>query len=133
MVPQIFLFLSPPPKAAVSKMGTAGAPTGAPMAPKGGAQGTTPPEGEGNPAEGGYFASIYYTHIYIYHTEKYISDFFQIERNMIVETVFLLIMNQIKFQLVRNQKENCKLRSDSSKCAKYRKSVSLHLGREIRW
>ena len=30
-----------------------------PEAPKGGARGATPPEGEGNPAEGGYFASIY--------------------------------------------------------------------------
>ena len=27
-------------------------------APKGGADGATPPECEGNPAEGGYFASI---------------------------------------------------------------------------
>ena len=34
-------------------MGAAGALTGAPKAPKGGAGGTTPPEGEGNPAEGG--------------------------------------------------------------------------------
>ena len=31
----------------------------------------------------------------------------QIEKNMIVVTVFLLIMNQIKFHLVHNQKENC--------------------------
>ena len=38
-------------------MGTTGAPTGAPKGPKGGAQGATPPEGEGNPDEGGYFAS----------------------------------------------------------------------------
>ena len=30
-----------------------GTPTGAPKVPKGGAEGTTPPEGEGNPAEGG--------------------------------------------------------------------------------
>ena len=46
-----YLFiLSPPPKAAVSQMG---APTAAPKAPKGGAEGSTPPEGEGNPAEGG--------------------------------------------------------------------------------
>ena len=36
-----FLFLLPPPKA-----------------PKGGAEGTTTPEGEGNPAEDGCFASI---------------------------------------------------------------------------
>ena len=28
-------------------------------APKGGANDATPPEGEGNPAEGGYFTSIY--------------------------------------------------------------------------
>ena len=33
-------------------MGAAGAPTGTPMAPKGGAEGATPPEGEENPAEG---------------------------------------------------------------------------------
>ena len=52
--PNFFLtFLSPPPKAAVSQMGAAGAPTGAPKALKGGAQGATLPEGEGNPAEGG--------------------------------------------------------------------------------
>ena len=31
---------------------------GAPKAPNGGAEGATPPEGEGNPAEGGYFASL---------------------------------------------------------------------------
>jgi len=49
---------SPPPKAAVSQMGAGGAPTGAPKAPKGGAEGATPPEGEGNPAEGGYFVGI---------------------------------------------------------------------------
>ena len=30
----------------------------APEAPIGGAEGANPPEGEGNPAEGGYFASI---------------------------------------------------------------------------
>ena len=40
-------------------MGTAGTPTGAPKAPKGGAGGATPPEGDGNPAEGGCFASTY--------------------------------------------------------------------------
>ena len=34
-------------------MDAAGALTGAPKAPKGGAKGATPPEGEGNPAEGG--------------------------------------------------------------------------------
>ena len=45
---------SPPPKATVSQMGAGGTPTGA---PKGGAEGATPLGGEGNPAEGGYFAS----------------------------------------------------------------------------
>ena len=50
MVPQFFF----------SQMGAGGAPTGAPKAPKGGAEGATPPEGEGNPAEGGNFASNYY-------------------------------------------------------------------------
>ena len=54
------LILSPPLKAAVSQMGAVSAPTGAPKAPKGGAEGATPPEGEGNPAEGGNFASNYY-------------------------------------------------------------------------
>ena len=34
-------------------MGAAGTPTEAPKAPKGGAVGATPPEAEGNPAEGG--------------------------------------------------------------------------------
>ena len=29
-----------------------------PKAPKGGAKGTAPPEGEGNPAEGGCFVSL---------------------------------------------------------------------------
>ena len=38
-------------------MGAVGTPTGAPKVLKGGAVGATPPEGEGNPAEGGYFAS----------------------------------------------------------------------------
>ena len=55
-VPQIYLFysfLSPPPKAAVAQMGAACALTGAPKTPKGGAEGATLPEGEGNPAEGG--------------------------------------------------------------------------------
>ena len=40
-------------------MGAGGTPTGAPYALKGCAEGATPPEGEGNPAEGGYFASLY--------------------------------------------------------------------------
>ena len=34
-------------------MGAAGTPTGAPKSLKGGTKGATPPEGEGNPAEGG--------------------------------------------------------------------------------
>ena len=57
--PNIFNSLSPPPKAAVAQMGAAGALTGAPKAPKGGAEGATIPVGEGNPAEGGNFTSIY--------------------------------------------------------------------------
>ena len=40
-------------------MGAAGTPTGAPKAPKGDAGGATSPEGEGNPAERGNFASLY--------------------------------------------------------------------------
>ena len=51
-------FFLPPPKAAVSIMGAGGAQTGASSAPKGSAEGATPPEGEGNPAEGGCFASF---------------------------------------------------------------------------
>ena len=34
-------------------------PKWAPEAPKGGADGAAPPEGEGNPAEGGCFASYF--------------------------------------------------------------------------
>ena len=40
-------------------MGAGGAPTGAPKVPKSGAEGAAPPGGEGNPAEGGCFASTY--------------------------------------------------------------------------
>ena len=40
-------------------MGTAGFSTGAPKAPKGGAKGATPPEGEVNPAEGGSSRVVY--------------------------------------------------------------------------
>ena len=60
MATQFFLFHSPPPKAAVSQIVV------------GGAKGAAPPEGEGNPTEGGCFASIYIKiyihlmHIYIY-------------------------------------------------------------------
>ena len=46
-------------------MGAAGAPKVVPKAPKGGAGGATFSGGEGNPAEGGYFASIY-IHTYNY-------------------------------------------------------------------
>ena len=53
-----YFVLSPPPKAAVSQIGTGGASTGAPKAPEGGAEDAAPTEGEGNPARGGYFASI---------------------------------------------------------------------------
>ena len=56
--PNSYYCLSPPPKAAASQMGGSGAPTGAPRAPKGGARDATPTEGEGNPTEGGYFASL---------------------------------------------------------------------------
>ena len=46
----IFLiFVLPPPKVAAN---------GRWKRPKRGAEGATPPEGGGNPAEGGYFASI---------------------------------------------------------------------------
>ena len=55
-------------------MGAAGAPTGASKAPKGGAEGATPPEGEGNLAKGGYFASILMSHEYIYDISWIYSD-----------------------------------------------------------
>ena len=45
-------------------MGTAGAPTGAPKVPKGGVVGATPPEGEGNPTEGGRSRVINYYFIH---------------------------------------------------------------------
>ena len=48
-----FSFLLPPPKAAAN---------GLRGRPKRGAEGTTPPKGEGNPAEGGYFASMIYVY-----------------------------------------------------------------------
>ena len=41
------------------------------------------------------------------HWENYISNSFQIERDMIVVTVFLLILNQIVIHLVQNRKKNC--------------------------
>ena len=46
-------------------MGAAGAPTGVPKAPKGGIGGATPPEGEGNPAEGGSLRVYIYKYIYV--------------------------------------------------------------------
>ena len=36
----------------------------------------------------------------------YISDYLQIEWNMIVVTIFLMLMNQTEFYLVHNQQEN---------------------------
>ena len=42
----------------------------------------------------------------VWHSEEQISDFFQIERNVIIVTVFLLIINQTEFHLNRNWKEN---------------------------
>ena len=47
-------------------MGAAGALTGAPKTPKGGAGGATPTEGEGNPAEGGSSRVYIYTDLLIY-------------------------------------------------------------------
>ena len=41
------------------------------------------------------------------HWENYISNYFHIEWDMIVVTIFLLILNQIEFHLVQNRKENC--------------------------
>ena len=41
------------------------------------------------------------------HSENYISFYFKIERNMIVVTVFISILNQIDFHLVQNRTENC--------------------------
>ena len=39
-------------------------------------------------------------------TERCISENFQIQRNMIVVTGFLRILNELKFRLIHNQKEN---------------------------
>ena len=41
------------------------------------------------------------------HLENFISNFFHIEWDMIVVTVFLSISNQMEFHLVQNRKENC--------------------------
>ena len=40
-----------------------------------GAEGTTPLEGEGNPAEGGYFVSIYKPDIYIHKARSFLALF----------------------------------------------------------
>ena len=40
------------------------------------------------------------------HTDKYISYYFQIEKNMTVVTDFLLIRNKTEFRLIYNKKEN---------------------------
>ena len=45
-------------------MDAAGAPTGSPKAPKGGAEGATPPEGEGNPAVG-VSLRVFFNHLSI--------------------------------------------------------------------
>ena len=39
--------------------------------------------------------------------ENYISNFFHVEWDMIVGTVFLLILNQMEIHLVQNRMENC--------------------------
>ena len=39
--------------------------------------------------------------------QNYINESFQIERKMIVVTVFFLILNQMEILLVQNRKENC--------------------------
>ena len=41
------------------------------------------------------------------HKRKYFSVYFQIEWDMVVVTVFLSILNQMEFQLVQYQEENC--------------------------
>ena len=41
------------------------------------------------------------------HWENYVSISFNIEWDIIVVTVFLLILNQMEFHLVQNRKENC--------------------------
>ena len=43
----------------------------------------------------------------VHYTGKLISISFQIEWDMIVVTVFISILNQIKFHLVQNRKEDC--------------------------
>ena len=41
------------------------------------------------------------------HSDKSVSNSFQVERNTIVVIFFFSIMNQTDFRLVQNQKENC--------------------------
>ena len=52
------------------------------------------------------FLTRKYSFVLWIHAEKYISDCFQIKRNMIIATVFLLIRNQMEICLVHNHKEN---------------------------
>ena len=52
-------------------------------------------------------------------SEECFSNSFQIERNTIVVTVFLLFMNPTEFRLVHNQKENCNLLSIWKELEKY--------------
>ena len=42
-----------------------------------------------------------------YHWENYVSISFQIEWDMIVVTVFIVILNQMELHLVQNRNENC--------------------------
>ena len=53
-----------------------------------------------------HFWEIIFPHPYFLHSEEYIFISFQIEWNIIVITVFFLILIQMEFHLVQMQKEN---------------------------
>ena len=46
-------------------------------------------------------------HDYTNTLREFFSNSFQIEKNTIAVTVFLLIMNETKFRWIHNQKGNC--------------------------
>ena len=54
-----------------------------------------------------YYTSWKLVNNFAIHWENYVSISFHIEWDMIVLTVFLLILNQMKINLDQNRKENC--------------------------
>ena len=65
-----------------------------------------------------------YLYINIFEQEKQFSYSIKIERNMIVVTGFLLIMNQMQIHLARNQKEKLSPRSGSFQFEMIQKTIS---------